>query len=162
MKIALIVARSKNKAIGKDNQLIWKLPDDLKRFKQLTTGHAIVMGRKTYESIKKALPNRINIIITRDLTYQAEGCVVVNTLEAALAHAKAQGEMECFVVGGGEIYRLALPLAHKIYLTEVEVDLEGDTFFDFDTIQWKEESRQSHGRDEKHEYAFEFVDWVRK
>ena len=120
--ISIIVATSKNRVIGNNNSLIWKLPADLKRFKQITTDNTIVMGRKTYESIGKPLPNRRNIIITRDTNYLVDNCEVVNSLEEALMLCNN----ECFIIGGGEIYKQSIDISDKIYLTLVQEDFEGD------------------------------------
>ena len=123
--IKIIVATSKNRVIGDSNSLIWHLPADLKRFKEITTGNTIVMGRKTFESIGRPLPNRRNIIITRDITYDVEGCEVVNSLEEALMICNNN----CFIIGGGEIYSQTISIADQIYLTQVHEDFDGDTTF---------------------------------
>lgn len=134
-KISIIVAVGKNNcAIGKAGALLWRIPDDLKRFKTLTTGHPIIMGRKTFDSIGKALPNRTNIVVTRNTDVKPDGVVIAVSFEEALrlAQTLAQGDNknpEIFIIGGGEIYRQALPLADKLYLTLVESDAEGDVFF---------------------------------
>ncbi len=124
--ISIIAALGKNRVLGKDNELLWRIPDDLKRFKELTTGHPIIMGSKTYESIGKPLPNRTNIVLTKDSDYEAPGTIVVHSLEEAFE--KAENE-EIFVIGGGQIYALALPYADKLYLTLIDDKKEGDTFF---------------------------------
>ena len=129
MMISLIVAMGKNRVIGKDNKMMWHLPLEFKHFKETTLGHCIVLGRKNFESIGRPLPKRTNIIVTRNEQYQAEGCVVVNSLEAAIDFAKKQGETELFITGGGEIYKQALPKADKIYLTEVDYAEEGEIYF---------------------------------
>lgn len=130
-RISIIVALSENRVIGRDNRLPWHIPDDLKRFKRLTTGHAIIMGRKTYESIGRPLPQRTNIIITRDKTFSVEGCVVVHSLDEAVRFAqKLEGpEGEIFIIGGGQIFEQALPLVDRLYLTVVRGTHEGDVFF---------------------------------
>ncbi|MCU0338719.1 MAG: dihydrofolate reductase [Spirosomaceae bacterium] len=167
MKISLIVATAQNGVIGRGNQLIWHLPNDLKQFKRLTTGHPIIMGRKTFESIGKPLPNRTSIVISRNNiqtvgTGHALSLRYVNSLENALEIARQTGTDEAFVIGGAEIYRLALPLAHKIYLTEVKADFDGDAFFAIpDPHQWRETSRIPHPTDEKHAVAFDFVELER-
>jgi len=145
MKLSIIAAiASKNRALGKDNELIYKIPEDLKRFKKLTEGHAIIMGRKTFESIGYPLPNRLNIIITRDKNFSEKGITVVHSLEEALQ--QIQGEDEVFVIGGGQIYKEAMPLADKLYLTIVEGNPSADTFFpdysDFKKVVF-EESHES-------------------
>lgn len=143
-KLSLIVAMSENRVIGVQNRLPWSIPEDLKRFKQITLDHPIVMGRKTFESIGKPLPKRTNIVITRDKTYRVEGGAVVHSFEEALEWArKAPGAEEVFVIGGSEIFKLALPLAWRIYLTEVNWPFEGDTFFpDFPEDEYKEVSKE--------------------
>ena len=134
--ITIIVAAAANHAIGKDNQLLWHLAEDLKRFKRLTSGHAIIMGRKTFESLPKALPHRTNIVISRNPSYRATGALVCENLEAALE--ACQKDPQPFIIGGGEIYKQALSLADTIELTRVYQDFEGDTFFpEIDPHQWK-------------------------
>jgi dihydrofolate reductase len=160
MPIALVVAVAQNGVIGGNNQLLWHLPADLRHFKTLTTGHRVVMGRKTYESIGRPLPNRTNVVISRQPGYSAVGCTVVASLTEALA--TAQAEETVFVIGGGEIYRQALPLADKIYLTEVSHWVAGDTTFPaLSPSQWLEISRISHPADEKNLYAYDFVEYVK-
>jgi len=162
MQIILIAAFTDNRVLGKDNQLIWHLPEDLKNFKRLTSGHPIIMGRKTYESLGKPLPNRTNIIITRNTDYQAAGCVVTTSLSEALEKAAQTGTDKAFVIGGGEIYTQALPLANLMYLTHVHTTLEGDTFFpEFSASEWECAESQHFERDEKHAYAFDIVTWQR-
>ena len=134
MKVSLIVAVSENGVIGKDNDLIWHLPKDMRFFKNTTMGHHVIMGRKNFESIPhkfRPLPNRINVVITRQTTYKAGGCMVVNSVDDALQIAKHNGEEEAFIIGGGQIYKLALEanLVDKVYLTKVHHSFEGDTFF---------------------------------
>lgn len=132
-RIHIIAAIGKNLVIGRGNELLWPIPDDLKRFKQLTTGHPVIMGRKTFESIfaslGKPLPNRTNIVITRDPSYQREGVVVVHSLEEALDQARALDAAEMFVIGGAQIYEQALPLADKLYLTLIDAEEDGDAYF---------------------------------
>jgi len=160
MIVSIIVAVAKKNVIGKDNQLIWHISDDLKRFKALTTGHHVIMGRKTYESIGKPLPNRVNIVITRNPKYRAEGCIVVSSLEDALK--SCENDQEVFVIGGGELYRLALPLASKLYLTLVLKDFEGDTFFpEIDFNQWHEVYRENRKPTETDGLEFTFVNYER-
>ena len=138
MDISIIVAIAENNVIGNNNQLIWHIPDDLKRFKALTMGHHIVMGRKTWESIGRALPGRISIVISRNPNYVAHGAVVVTSLQEAIA--KAQSDTEIFIIGGAQIYEQALPLATKLYLTKVHRSFEGDvTFPSIDQKEWCEE-----------------------
>lgn len=161
MPLSIIVAASQNNVIGKDNQLIWRLSADLKRFKALTTGHHIIMGRKTFDSIGKPLPNRTSIIITRQADYKAEGCIVVNSLEDALAQVK--DDQEAFIIGGGTIYKEAMDKADKLYLTRVHNKFDGDTFFPkLDFKHWESVKREDHLPSEKNEYAYSFIDYVKK
>ena len=155
--IKIIVATSKNKVIGNNNELIWKLSSDLKRFKELTTGHPVVMGRKTYESIGKPLPNRRNIIITRNLEYEVNGCEVVYSLEEALLLTNN----DCFIIGGGEIYKQSLEVADKIYLTLVHKDFEGDTTFPELGKEWATIDTKDFDADEKNEYDYSFIEYDR-
>lgn len=159
MKLSIIVAVAENGVIGHNNQLIWHLPEDLKMFKRLTSGHPIIMGRKTFESIGKPLPNRTSIIITKNPEFQIEGCITVHSLEEAIEAANEIEENEAFIIGGAEIYRLALPFADTIYLTEVHHSFEGDTFFPaIDKDIWEEVNRTDHDVDEKHLYKYSFVE----
>ncbi|WP_375417812.1 dihydrofolate reductase [uncultured Hymenobacter sp.] len=153
-----VVAVAENGVIGLNGELPWgKLPADLQHFKQLTLGHPVVMGRRTYDSLGRALPRRPNIVVTRQPGWAAPGCETAATLPAALARARALDEQVC-VIGGGEIYRQALSETDLIYLTEVHHNFEGDAFFPALTpAEWREESRERHEADEKHAYAFSFV-----
>jgi dihydrofolate reductase len=161
MNVSAIAAVSKNMVIGKDNDLPWRLPDDMKFFMETTKGHHVVMGRKNYDSLKdkfKPLPNRTNIVITRQKDFNAPGCIVLNDIDKAVDLAKAAGENECFIIGGAEIYKLAMPRTNRLYLTEIDAEIEGDTFFPkVDKNEWKEVFRKHHSKDEKHKYAFDFV-----
>ena len=162
MKVSLIVAASENGVIGKDNDLIWHLPKDMRFFKDTTMGHHVIMGRKNFESIPhkfRPLPNRTNVVITRQTAYKADGCMVVSSIEGALQIAKHNGEDEAFIIGGGQIYKLALEanLVDKIYLTKVHHSFEGDTFFPALNKDWKEISRIQNQADEKHLYNFDFI-----
>ena len=148
---------SDNRVIGNNNELIWKLSSDLKRFKQLTTGHPVVMGRKTYESIGKPLPNRRNIIITRNSEYEVEGCETVSSLEEALLLTNN----DCFIIGGGEIYKQSLEVADKIYLTLVHKDFEGDTTFPELGKEWATIDTKDFEADEKNEYNYSFIEYDR-
>nr|WP_315193410.1 dihydrofolate reductase [uncultured Aquabacterium sp.] len=141
--LALIAAVARNGAIGRDNALLWRLPEDLKFFKRTTLGCPVVMGRKTFESIGRPLPGRRNVVITRDPTWRAEGVDVVHSLEAALAATSTPDTERVFVIGGGEIYAQALPLADEIVLTEIDADFEGDTFFP----AWPREAFREHSRE---------------
>ncbi|PWI29434.1 dihydrofolate reductase [Xanthomarina sp. GH4-25] len=160
-EVTLIVAAGENDEIGKDNQLIWHLSDDLKRFKALTNGHHIIMGRKTFESFPKPLPNRTHIVISRQANYQVpSGVIVVNNLEDAFDAAKS--DKQPFVIGGGEIYKQAMAYANKIELTRVHETFDADTFFPkIDTAIWKEVNNTNHPKDEKHQHAFSFLTYIR-
>lgn len=153
--VSAIVAAAENNAIGKDNQLLWHLPNDLRFFKRTTTGHTVIMGRKTYESVGKPLPNRRNIIVTRQAGYTADGAEVVHSLAAALE--SCAGEEEVFVVGGAEIYQQALPIVNRIYLTRVHAALPGDSFFpQLDRQSWRRVSADRHPADDRHAYSYTF------
>ena len=128
-RISIIVAHSRNMVIGKANALLWRLPDDLKRFKKLTTGHPIIMGRKTYQSINRPLPDRTNIIITRDTNLKIPGCIIVHSAAEAIKKAKEFDQEEIFIIGGAEIYKETLPMTNRLYVTLVDIDVEGDAFF---------------------------------
>ena len=156
--LALIVAVADNGVIGKDNELPWRLPDDLKHFKALTLGHPVLMGRRTYESIGRALPGRPNLVVTRQAGWAAPGVEVFGTLPAALARAQALDETVC-VIGGGEIYAQTLPLAQVVYLTEVHTTIaDGTAFFPaLSPTEWREQSRERHEADERHAVPFSFV-----
>lgn len=156
---SIIVAKSQNNAIGKDNRLLWHLPQDMKHFKQTTMGHHMIMGRKTFESIGKPLPGRELIVVTRNPDYHAPGCKTVGSIEEALAWTEQAGETEVLIAGGEQIYRATLPFADKIYLTEVKAVLEGDTFFpELAQNEWVEIQRTVHTADDKHAYAYDFVE----
>lgn len=161
MIISLIVAVSSNNAIGKNNQLLWHLPNDMKFFKMSTWAMPVVMGRKTFESMAgKPLNGRLNIVITRQNNWTADGVVVVNSLEQAIATAKEKDYKELFVIGGGEIYREALPIAQKIYLTRVEAAPEADTFFpEWNSEAWKLVHNDYHPADARHAYPYRFQIW---
>lgn len=130
MLVSIIVAVAENGVIGKDNQLIWRLPDDLKRFKKLTTSHPIIMGRKTFDSIGKPLPGRTSIVVTRNQDFKMDGIVIVHSFEEALKEAGKLDTNEVFVIGGGELYKMALSVADRLYITEVKTTIEGDTFLE--------------------------------
>lgn len=161
MIISLIAARSRNHVIGKNNDLPWKLPDDMKYFMSTTRGHHVIMGRKNYDSLPEAfkpLSNRTNIVVTRQSDFNAPGCIVVHSLERALEIAADNSEAEVFVIGGAEIYALALGRADRLYLTEINAEVDGDTYFPaFDTNRWREISRKHHQADDRHAFAFDFV-----
>jgi len=153
--INIIVAASLNNVIGKDNKLLWRQSADLKRFKELTTGKTVVMGRKTYDSIGKPLPNRRNIVITRQ-NIEIPGCEVVHSLEEAL-----KLDNEIFILGGGEIYQKSIILAHKIFFTLIETEIEGDAYFPLLGEEWKEESKEEFLKDEKNQFDYQFINYVR-
>ncbi len=147
---------SENRVIGKDNDLVWHLPDDFKRFKALTKGHHVIMGRRTYESMKGPLPMRTNIVVTRQKDYRADGCIVVSSLSEALQ--KAEGDMQPYIIGGANIYKQSLDIAQTIELTLVHGEFEGDTFFpDIDESQWKLVKKEHHPKDDRHQYSFDFL-----
>jgi dihydrofolate reductase len=156
----MIAAVAENFALGKDNELVWHLPDDFKRFKQLTTNHYIIMGRKTFESFPKPLPNRTHVIITRQQDYTADSCLVATNLVDALAMVPK--DENAFVIGGGEIYALALPFTDVIEITKVHAHFEADTFFpEIDAKQWKLVSEEYHPKDEKHLFDFTYETYRR-
>ena len=160
MKISMIAAASENNGLGKNNQLVWHLPDDFKRFKQLTTGHHIIMGRKTFESFPKPLPNRTHIIITRDKNYKAHSCLIAHSLEEAFALAASDANP--FVIGGGEIYHLAMPFADEIELTRVHTQVEADAYFpEIPNDEWELIGEEFHDKDEKHEHSFTYQTFKR-
>jgi dihydrofolate reductase len=141
--VSLIVAVAHNRVIGVNNTLPWHLPEDLKRFRALTTGHHIIMGRKTYESLGRLLPERTTVIVTRNKAYNVEGALIAGSLEEAVSLCK--DDNEAFVIGGAELYKDALKLADKLYLTEIDLQVEGDAFFpEFKGSEWKETSREAH------------------
>lgn len=157
MIISLIVVVDEHNGIGKNNQLLCHLPADLKYFKQTTTGHHIVMGRKTYDSVGRPLPNRVNIVITRNSLLSLPGCVVVADLQQAISYAAENGETELFITGGGTIYEQAIGIANRIYLTRIHHNFEADTFFPvIEPTMWKELSSEFNERDEKNTYDYTF------
>jgi dihydrofolate reductase len=161
MRISIIAAMAANRAIGLENRLPWHLPEDLKRFKSLTMNHHIVMGRKTYDSIGKPLPGRETIIVTRNVDYAVPGCIAVNSLDAALT--VSHGDEEVFFVGGADLYRQALSIAHRIYLTEIQRVFDGDAFFpEFDPGQWRETSRERHRTAGENGFEYHYVIYDRK
>lgn len=158
MKISLIVAKSKNNVIGKNNQLPWHLPADLQYFKKLTMGHHMIMGRKTYESIGKPLPGRTSIIITSNKDYSAPGCIIAHSLKDAINAAKKDEEV--FIIGGAAVFTEALHLADIIYLTEIHENFEGDVFFpELDFLSWKLVKKEHHNPDEKNKYSYSFAQY---
>ena len=157
----MIAAVAENNALGKNNELIWHLPNDFKRFKALTSGHHIIMGRKTFESFPKPLPNRTHIIITRQKEYQAEGCLIVDSIEKALEICPK--DEDSFIIGGGEIYNLGLPYADKIDITRVHHEFEADAYFpEIGPKEWELILSEFNEKDEKHLYDYTFQTFVRK
>ena len=159
--ITLIAAISTNNALGKDNDLIWRLPADLKRFKKVTSGHPILMGRNTFESIGKPLPNRTSIIITRNNQYQKEGCLIANSLEEAIAITEGK---DAFIIGGAQVYKQALEnnLIDQLDITRVHQEFEADVFFpEIDLTIWQEISREDFLADEKHGYDYSFISYMK-
>lgn len=161
MKISLIVAFDENRLIGNNNALPWHLPADLKHFKQITMGHHMIMGRKTFDSIGKPLPGRISIIITRKNDLKIEGCIVVNTLASALEIC--EGQEEVFIIGGAQIFDCTLPIATDLFITQIHHSFEGDTFFpEIPDADWEEVSRERNEPDEKNEWSYSFIHYRKK
>ena len=162
----MIAAMGSNRVIGKDNDLPWHLPDDFKYFQQKTNGHFIIMGRKNWESLPhkfQPLPNRTNLVLTRQKDYQAKGATIIRSLQEGQEIAAQNSENELFIIGGGEVYRMGLEIADRIYLTEIAGDFEGQvTFPELSDTQWKEIDREHHATDERHQYAFDFVIYAKK
>lgn len=164
VKISIIVAKASNNVIGKDNGLVWKLPGDLKHFKNTTSGHHIIMGRKTFESMGPPLPNRTSIVITRNKDYHVpDGHYVVHSLDAALDVVRAKALEQVYVLGGAEIFEMALPITDELVITQVDAAPEGDTFFPpIDDSQWEKVAEEKHSKDEKNEFNYSFVFYKRK
>lgn len=161
MRLSLIVAMDERGGIGSCNRLPWTLPKDLKRVREITMGHSILLGRKNYESIGKPLPGRRNIILTRDQTYRANGCEIIHAMEDLFF--LCSGENEVFVFGGSEIYELYLPYVDRMYITKIKDSFEVDTYFpDLDWSEWNEVSKEKHVKDEKNPHDFEFALYERK
>lgn len=159
--ITLIAAAGENNELGLNNGLVWHLPDDFKRFKELTSGHHIIMGRKTFQSFPKPLPNRTHIVITRDESFKKEGVLVTHSLEDAINNASP--DPQPFIIGGGEIYELGMAVANKIELTRVHGTFDADTFFpDIPEQDWELVSERYHPKDAMHDYAFTYETWLRK
>jgi len=161
MQVSAIVAVSRNGIIGLNNQLPWKLPADLAYFKRVTQGHHILLGRKNYQSIGRPLPNRTNLVLTRDSQFSAPGCTLVHSMEQALEIASLAGETELFVIGGAEIYALALPWTTRLYLTRIEEDFSGDVALPNLGTGWKEVWKESHDPDERNPYSYSFLRYER-
>jgi dihydrofolate reductase len=159
--IIMIAAVAENNALGKNNELVWHLPNDFKRFKSLTTNHHIIMGRKTFESFPKPLPNRVHVIITRQTDYNPEGCIVVDSIEKAIA-ACPENE-DSYIIGGGEIYNLGLPYADIIEITKVHHTFEADTFFPkISESEWQIVETEENFKDEKHLYDYTYETYIKK
>jgi len=154
-RIAFVLAFDRKKVIGKDGRLPWRLPDDMKHVREVTTGKPLIMGRRTYESIGRPLPKRTNIVLTRDPAFRPEGVIVARTPDEALA--LAGDAPETIVFGGAEVFRHFLPMAQRIYLTEVDADVGGDTYFDFGEKDWRVVETKAHPADERHAYPFKFM-----
>lgn len=158
MIISIIVAKSINNVIGKNNKLLWHLPDDLNNFKKLTTNHHVIMGRKTFESIGKPLPNRTNVIITKDIHYEAEGCIIVYSINDAIEYCKLNNETEAFVIGGGATYEQFFDMATKFYITEVKCKIDGDTYFPLiDNSKYNQIEKIEYYKNEKHLFDFDIM-----
>ncbi|MBI3903586.1 MAG: dihydrofolate reductase [Nitrosomonadales bacterium] len=161
MSLAIVVAMAHNRTIGVNNALPWRIPEDLKHFKALTMGHHMIMGRKTFDSIGKPLPGRTTVIVTRNRELKVEGCIVVHTLQDAIA--ACAGDNEIFIVGGAELYALALPLTDTLYLTEIQQDVAGDAHFpNFDRNAWQEIAREQRSQSETQPLDYHFVTYSRK
>lgn len=157
--ISLIVALAKNNVIGLNNTLPWHLPEDLKHFRALTTGHHIIMGRKTYESLGRLLPDRTTVIVTRNNDYQVDGALIAHSLDAAIA--LCQNDEEVFVIGGAELYQVGIKLANKLYITELELDVPGDAYFPaYNVAEWYESSREAHTSAQG--LLFSYITYIRK
>jgi len=155
--VSIIAAMDKKRGIGADNQLPWRLSADLKRFRELTMGHHIIVGRKTFESIGRPLPGRQTIVVTRDKSFRAEGCEVVHSVEDAIELARGRGESEVFICGGADIYTQTIGIADRMCLTFVDAEVAADTFFpEFDEGEWREQESVYHPPDEKNQYPFTF------
>jgi dihydrofolate reductase (EC 1.5.1.3) len=165
--LAIVVAVAENGTIGRDNELPWYLPEDLKHFKRVTLGHPVVMGRNTYDSIGKPLPGRANIVVTRNPDWVREGVLVAHSLEEAIEigrkEAEGAGVSTVMVIGGAEFYRQTLPCAHRLYLTEVHAEVLGDAYFpEFDRSEWQELKRENFPRDERNPFDYSFITLERR
>ena len=159
----IIVAVSANQVIGKNNRLLWRLSDDLKHFKEITMGHFVIMGRKTFESIGRILKGRTNIVISRNPSFVASGAIVMESIEKALLFARSEKQQEVFIIGGGEIYAQSLPLADRIIYTKVYADIDGDVLFpDFDMNEWEVRTKTGYKKNNKNDHDFEIIEMVRK
>lgn len=159
--IIQIAAAAENNALGKDNKMVWNLPDDYKRFREITTGHYIILGRKTFESLEKPLKNRTHVIVTRDKNYKAEDCIIVNSIEEALKAVPK--DEDNFIIGGAEIYKQSIHLSDKIELTRVHTTCEADAFFpEIDTKEWELIAEKHHPKDERHAFDFTYLTYVKR
>jgi dihydrofolate reductase len=157
----LVVAMARNRVIGRNNQLPWHLPAELAHFKHVTMGHAVIMGRRTHESIGKALPGRMNLVVSRNPGFQAPGCTIVESLDAAWE--AAHGSAQAFVIGGTSLFEATLPVADRIHLTQIEADVQGDTWFpDFERSDWVETEVARHGVDDRHAFPFRILQLDRR
>lgn len=162
MIIATIVGVDKNNAIGKNNDMPWHLPADLKYFKRQTMGCPIIMGRKCYESIGRPLPGRLNLVLSKNKAYEAPGCTVVHSLEEALDLAKQSKPEKCFIIGGGVVYKLGLKLSTELYITSIDTAVEdADVFFEWTPAHWVLKANEAHLKDEKNSYAYSFMQYER-
>jgi dihydrofolate reductase len=163
MIISTIVAKAKNNVIGKDNDIPWYLPADLKYFKKITTGHHILMGRKCFQSIGKPLPKRTNVIITQNPFFLVSNCYIANSVEESLQIAHDNGEEEAMIIGGGQIYELTKHLWDRMYITEVEAEIDGDIYFPVMNMEnWELSSKKDHKKDEKNEFDYSFQVYNKK
>lgn len=163
MKVSLIVGRASNGVIGRDGDLPWRLPADLAQFKRRTMGHHLIMGRRTFESLPGILPGRPHVVLTRDPSFRRNGVSLCSSLEAALAVARAAGDDEAFIIGGGAVYREALSFADRVYLTRVHAEVDGDVTFDeLDGELWEETERDDHDADDRHAHAFSVCVYERR
>ncbi len=157
MRISCIVAKAKNNVIGLNNKMPWHISEDLKYFKRVTSGHCIILGRKNYLSIGRPLPNRTNIVVTRDKSFEAKGCAIMNSIESALKYAFENGEKEAFIIGGGQIYEQTIEYWDKLYITEIDEEFEGDVFFpELDYNEWKLIEEECFEKSESNKYRFCF------
>lgn len=163
IRLSLVVAASENNVIGKDNQLLWHLPNDLKFFKNTTWGMPVIMGRKTFESVGKPLPGRTNIVITRQENWSADKVIVVKSMQEAIEQSSSMDAREAYIIGGGEIYKQSMDIADRIYITRVHAELEGDTWFpEIDQNKFELISSLPFSADDAHQYAYTFEVWQRK
>lgn len=158
--ISIIVAMAGNRVIGANNTMPWRCPEDLKYFKSLTMGHHMIMGRKTFDSIGKPLPGRVSVIVTRNRDLKIDGCIMAHSLDEAIR--ACENDNEIFIVGGAELYSLALPIVNKLYITEIQQDIDGDTYFpEFDKTKWRETAREKHHQDVPQPLDYHFVTYQR-